>query len=142
MSLRTSVFLTGLLIFCGCQSGRLREFSELRQGMFKEDVLDIAGSPNRTQRWHGMDRWTYLYGDEHTEKEVHFANGRAVYIGDKYQPEISAEEQDRINEASNVALAREAQLRRESNQAAVQQFYRPADEDDEIRYVPQYVPID
>lgn len=154
MSRNALLFLVLSFAFFGCQSNPLREFSDLRQGMYKDEVLDIAGSPSRTQRWHGMDRWTYIYflesnqmgwkGTDRAEKEVHFASGRAVYVGDKPKPDISAEEQDRINEESNIALEREAAERRAANTSAVRQFNRPPDDDEDsaVRYVPSYEPID
>lgn len=89
-----------------CQTRRYKEFESIRGGMTKSEVLDAIGSPLRTQRWHGRDRWEYtLYGHPEGDlvREVHFENGVSTYIGPPIKPAISAESQDRINDASNRA---------------------------------------
>jgi hypothetical protein len=73
--------------------------------MEKDEIIDQAGGPNVSRRWKGKDRWIYNFKtpDGRQTREVHFEEGRAVYVGDKVVPLVSAEEQDRINEQSNVA---------------------------------------
>ena len=50
--------------------------------------LDIWENPSRTQRFHGKDRWTYIFYDQSIrfEKEIQFFEGNAIYIGDTWQP--------------------------------------------------------
>ena len=97
------LLLAGALV--GCQTPRYKEFTHVKEGMEKDQVIEEAGGPNVSRRWHGKDRWIYNY---HTPsgrqtREVHFEDGRAIYVGDKVVPAIAADEQDRMNEQSNVA---------------------------------------
>jgi hypothetical protein len=88
-----------------CQTPRYKEFGGVKEGMEKDLVLDQAGGPNISRRWHGKDRWIYNYTatpEGPQTREIHFDNGRAVYVGKKVVPAVSAEEQDRINEQSNA----------------------------------------
>lgn len=107
-TLATTVAIT---LLASCQTSRSKEFGGIKDGMAKDEVLSEAGGPNVSRRWHGKDRWIYNYGkapgDEQT-REVHFENGKAVYVGQKPVPKISAEEQDRLNDASNAAEERKA----------------------------------
>lgn len=100
---RFSLALLTLTLF-SCTTPRQSGFEKIKIGMDKSSVLDIAGSPNKTQRWQGKDRWTYTYllSDTNAEiKEIHFEEGRVVYVGGKVYPAVSAAEQDRRNEAQN-----------------------------------------
>ena len=73
------------LMLPSCVTPRFREFDRVQEGMPKWEVLDAAGSPSRTQRWQGRDRWIYVMWDAPGEKrrirEVHFEDGLAVYVG-------------------------------------------------------------
>jgi outer membrane protein assembly factor BamE (lipoprotein component of BamABCDE complex) len=127
-----------LFIFCfstiltGCQTARLKEFASIHGGMTKGEVLSAVGGPDRTQRWHGRDRWEYtLHGHPEGDiiREVHFENGRSTYVGPAIKPAISADEQDRINLLSNQAAdlrdTESATLEREG--ISIQRF-KPVDE--------------
>lgn len=102
--------------FTACQSTPLKDFSTIKPGMEKHDVLETMGSPRRTQRLHGRDRWTYVFYEKKIrfEKEIQFFEGNATYIGDTWEPapELSAPTVDQSNEVKNTALdaaiAREA----------------------------------
>lgn len=119
------------------------QFERVQVGMEKDDVLGLMDSPQRTQRWHGMDRWTYIFYTDGTryEKEVHFADGKAKYVGEVFVPAVSAEEQDRINEESNRQVEALAQSRREENNRAYPQYESESKGTDTIRYVPQFRPV-
>lgn len=98
----------GLLVFlcfnlAACQSAPKKLFQRIDMGMNKHQVVSTIGGPKISERWQGLDRWTYhLYeGDEYTVKEIHFEGGRVVYVGDEVKPEISAAERDRLNEQAN-----------------------------------------
>ena len=130
-----------------CQTKPKDDFAQLKPGMYKNEVLGIMGSPQRTQRWHGMDRWTYIYFEERdrAEKEVHFSEGKATYVGGAYVPAVSAADQDRIYEAQNVEIEKEFAAQREAARKArvlqLPTFEEEVSGANEIRYVPQYVPM-
>lgn len=87
----------------GCQSAPIHRFDGVRVGMSKSMVVETAGSPSVTRRVQGKDRWIYEFHDrsDGTEtREVQFDHGRAVYVGPKLQTPISADQQDRLNEAA------------------------------------------
>ena len=99
------VVLVGTALFsCACQtSDRERFDSTIRLGMDKSTVVETVGGPTVSRRWKGKDRWIYRFRqgppENHETREVHFENGRVVYVGKEVVPDVSAEEQDRINEA-------------------------------------------
>lgn len=140
---RSLLFSSLLLALTACQSHTKRDFEKLKIGMYKEDVLDVMGSPHRRQRWQGMDRWTYIYMEEHDkiEKEVRFSEGRAQYLGSPYVPAVSADDQDRIYEAQNAEIEKELAARREENRQAFPRYEDNVRGTNEIRYVPRFVPL-
>lgn len=126
-----------------CTTNMREQFQRVQVGMEKDEVLALMDSPQRTQRWHGMDRWTYIFYDENhrQEKEVHFSQGRANYVGDTYKPEISAEERDARNEASNKQLEDLYETRRQEARKTYLDFEQHMKGQDTIRYVPQFKPV-
>ena len=99
----------------GCQTSRLSAFENVKPGMDKPLVLAEVGSPDISRRWNGKDRWIYNLtsrSEEPQTKEVHFENGRAVYVGGKIAPDVSAEQQDRLNAAAEIeAQKRESEMK-------------------------------
>jgi outer membrane protein assembly factor BamE len=100
-------------------------------------------SPQRTERWHGQDRWTYIFYDKDTrlEKEVHFQEGVANYVGEIYKPEISAEEQGAHNEAANKEVEAYIQTHQQEIRTNFQSYEQHVHGQDTIRYVPQFTPV-
>lgn len=133
------------LLFIGCATNMKDQFDQVKVGMEKNDVLGLMDSPQRTQRWKGMDRWTYIFYDKdmRIEKEVHFAEGKAAYVGEVYKPAVSAEQQDAINEASNAEIEAKYQALREENKKNFGNMNGPegGGADDSPRYVPQFEPV-
>jgi outer membrane protein assembly factor BamE (lipoprotein component of BamABCDE complex) len=102
------IMLICLSLFVGCSTTRHKEFAQVKPGMDKQAVLEFAGNPDRTMRYQGKDRWIYDFrlDDYSTDsQEVHFQEGRVVYIGKAIQPTVSAAEQDDLNESSNRAAS-------------------------------------
>lgn len=138
--------LLGLsLLLTGCQTSMLKQFEQLKPGMEKDDVLDIMGSPSQAQRFHGKDRWRYVFYDQRIrfEKEVHFFENSAIYIGEVWQPapENSAVVADQKNEEKNkavdAAIAKDAELHR----SAYTEYEAKTKGEKNVLYVPQYEPI-
>jgi outer membrane protein assembly factor BamE len=136
-----------LLLFCGfflgCASNPKQQFDQVKVGMEKNDVLLLMDSPQRTQRWQGKDRWTYIFyeKDLRFEKEVHFQEGVANYVGDIYHPEISADEQDLRNATANKELEDFEKSRQAEARKALSEYELRTRGQDTIRYVPQFVPV-
>lgn len=103
------VRILGALCVCawltaGCQSAAWKSFDQVRVGQDKAAVVENIGSPTKTRRWQGKDRWIYEFGDHPggtLVREVQFDEGRVIYVGPLIQPKVSAAEQDRLNESSN-----------------------------------------
>lgn len=125
------LILSATLILSGCQTSRYKEFEKVKGGMSKGEVLAAVGGPSRTQRWHGRDRWEYtLYGHPEGDliREVHFEDGVSTYIGPAIKPAISADQQDRINDAKNRAAELGENSGYSSSSLEVQRF-EPVDDD-------------
>lgn len=136
--------LFGLLFFClGCQTNELKAYEKLKVGMDKGEVLGIMGSPQWSERWHGQDRWSYRFyhQGEALEKEVLFMDGKASYVGEKQKPVVSAEEQDAKNETENRALEEKWARERIEFRAQSNKFLNDEPAQQQIRYVPQFVPM-
>ncbi len=95
-----------LVLLSSCQTSQAKGFESVAEGMEKDAVIEAAGSPTISRRWRGKDRWIYIFknkSDEPTVREIHFHNGKAVYVGDALLADVSAEEQDQINNDNNAA---------------------------------------
>ena len=137
------LFFVFSLIATGCESLPAHDFAELKPGMTKREVLSVMGNPQTTDRAHDLDRWRYVFYQDAklAEKEVHFDHDRAVYIGDHPRPQISAEEQDQIFARENLELAQNHRATREQTSKQLSSYENEIHGDDEIRYVPEFVPV-
>ena len=99
-----SFCLVGL--FSACQSPAINDFAKVKPGMEKDLVLEAAGSPKVERRSQGKDLWIYEYKSRRQlatqKREVQFQDGKAVYVGAPVGPTITAAEQDRLNDESNL----------------------------------------
>lgn len=133
------------LLTTACQTSMVKQFSEIKPGMEKDDVLGLMGSPTRTQRFHGKDRWTYVFYDQRIrfEKEIQFFEGNAVYIGDTWQPEAekSAAAMDKLNEEKNQKLDEQLAKDVQQNRRSYEDYEAKSKGNDKVRYVPQFEPI-
>lgn len=131
------------LLLSACQTNMLKEYNKLHIGMEKDDVLEAMGSPQRTQRFHGKDRWTYIFYTDRVryEKEVQFFEGNAIYVGDKWEPEVTAAQTDAKNEAENKAVEEEAVRKYQENPQAYSNYEKEVRGMDKVRYVPNFKPV-
>lgn len=113
------VFFTlalGLLTLAGCQSDLQLQFKKVRKGQEKDQVIELLGSPDRTQRIRGVDRWSYLYANDQgriVESQVHFVDGRTTYVGPPPPESDAAEREDSQNEKTNSTLEEEFERQRQ-----------------------------
>jgi outer membrane protein assembly factor BamE (lipoprotein component of BamABCDE complex) len=91
------------LVLSACQTNMIDEFSKVRPGMDKGQVLELVGSPQATDRWRGKDRWQYIYfqNNQRIIKEVLFENGKADYVGDEYKFNENAKIEELNNSIKN-----------------------------------------
>jgi outer membrane protein assembly factor BamE (lipoprotein component of BamABCDE complex) len=115
-----------------CQTSRAKEVQGIHVGMAKDQVLEAAGNPTRTDRKSGQDRWMYVIPEETQDAvtEVRFTEGRVTYVGAPLLPKISAEEQDKLNEDSTAQIARRRALE------------ALKDDEPQAKSQPQFVPLD
>lgn len=137
------IFFISALFLTACQTNMLKEYQSLHLGMEKDDVLSKMGSPQRTQRFHGKDRWTYVFYEDRIryEKEVQFFEGNAIYLGDIWQPEVSAVQTDVKNEASNKAYSDDIAKKYQDNPKAYSNYENEVRGLDKVRYVPDFKPV-
>lgn len=129
-----------------CQTSMLKQFSSLKPGMEKDDVLGIMGSPRQTWRAQGKDRWLYTFYDDRIrfEKEVQFFEGNAVYIGDVRQPEESrsAVAVDTANELKNREIDEQIVKEVAKHRQEYENYEKEVrGQGKEVRYVPTFTPI-
>ncbi|MEK2643914.1 outer membrane protein assembly factor BamE [Bdellovibrio sp. BCCA] len=138
------VVLIGLLT-TACQTSMLKQFSEVKPGMEKDDVLDLMGTPTRTQRYHGKDRWTYVFYDKRIrfEKEVQFFDGSAIYVGDISQPEANrtAVAMDTTNDVKNREIDEQIARDVEKHRRSYEEYEAQSKGEDKVRYVPSFEPV-
>ena len=127
-------------ILAGCQTARWRDFDKIKTGMNKAEVLDLVGGPDRTRRWQGKDRWTYVFKKPTGEsiEDVHFEEGKVVYSGAPPVPKISAEEQDRLNEETNVREDARVRAETEADRQAVRARAEKMESEAEDAAVPRH----
>ncbi len=120
--MRLYIIIVSLFFMFGCQTSQVRQFSKIKSGMEKSEVLDLMGTPWTTIRFHGKDRWIYVIYEEgvRSEREVHFLNGSSVYVGDAWKPEEvkTAVARDKSNEDLEKQMSEEtAKFKKENKNA-------------------------
>lgn len=144
----TSLLVITLTTFvlAGCQTNMVNAFNKVKTGMDKDDVLETMGSPRTSQRFHGKDRWRYVFYEDNIryEKEVHFLEGLAVYVGDTWEPPVeqSAVVADQKNQELNNRI--DALLKEEAKNAKseFEAYQLQVKGSDKIRYVPEFKGVD
>jgi len=68
---------------CASNGGPSPSAAQVRVGMDKDSVLELAGSPKRTFRSNGQDHWVYVFfqGEEEMAQLITFADNRVLKIG-------------------------------------------------------------
>lgn len=140
--------LASLFLLTGCQTSMLKQFDSIAMGMEKDDVLELMGSPRDVQRFHGKDRWKYVFYEDKVRfsKEVHFLEGTVIYVGEIWQPptEQSAAYVDQKNAEAEVYLQSQAEKQKQeynSTQKFESYSSEIKGEDNKIRYLPEFEAI-
>ncbi len=144
--MRLFIFILSLSFLFGCQTSQVRQFSKVKTGMEKPEVLEIMGTPWTTTRLHGKDRWIYIIYEDgiRHEREVHFLNGATVYVGDAWKPEEpkTAIVEDQKNEALDKQMVEEtAKIKKENKNAYSDYEKEVKGEGKKVIYMPDYEEI-
>lgn len=80
------ILLFALLFVVSCQTPAHEKFANLKLGMTKDDVLEVVGSPNRTEYAYSTEKWAYRFwvgDDRNTEdlRQVTFVQGKVTSFG-------------------------------------------------------------
>lgn len=123
-----------------------RAFEEdVKLGMDKDQVLEAIGGPRAVTRFHGKDRWfiAFYHDNIRYEKEVHFTEGKATYVGEPYEPppELSAKAVDRRNEEANLRTYEDLVKARQAADVSQETYEKQVRGEDKVRIVPQFEPI-
>lgn len=133
------------IINLGCQTNMKHAFDGLKLGMDKDQVLEHIGGPRAVTRFHGKDRWfvVFYHDNFRHEKEIHFTNGLATYIGDNYEPPVekSAKAVDDLNATQDLRTYQDLVRTRNASEQADISFEQKVRKEDKIRVVPQFEPI-
>ncbi len=144
-TLRAGLLAYTCLFFTACQSSPVKDFTSIKFGMEKSDVLETMGNPRRTQRFQGKDRWTYVFYDKQIrfEKEVQFFEGNAIYVGDTSEPaeNQSAFAVDKLNESKNKALDEQQTRDAIENRNAYNIYEAKIKGTSSPQYVPVFKPL-
>lgn len=73
-----------------CVTPPLKRFSEVKVGMYRGEVLDIAGSPQESRFKDDQYVWIYrfLEKDQMISKEVRISKEFVTYVGDPLPPSV------------------------------------------------------
>ena len=87
----------GLFFLLGCSTPLSQRIQEVELGMNSSTVVEKLGSPHRSYRHQGVDRWVYQYFDSEKKKqvrEIHFKESKVIYVGFVNQRIIDSEIED------------------------------------------------
>jgi len=123
LHLRTvlEIFLASAWLFlASCVTAPVQEFSRIKPEMTKDDVLELVGSPNRTERIDGKEKWAYRYytGENkniETLRQVTFLNGKVLTAGEDTEEvervkQINSDDAQRAERRKNYKLPPESNL--------------------------------
>lgn len=134
----------------------LKKFDTIKTGLEKNDVLEAMGSPLSVQRYKGQDHWTYIIYKDGTRmaKEVHFLDGIVTYAGDPVKrdtPEpssqVSGQPEEKASEQESTTATTEANIPAAvipEKKSSVQNYQDLEDYVNgykDIRYAPQFKPV-
>jgi outer membrane protein assembly factor BamE (lipoprotein component of BamABCDE complex) len=79
--------ILSLFVIVGCQTPQTDLFTRVHNDMSKDTVLDLLGSPIRTEQIDGKEKWAYKFyvGEDKDEvllRQVTFLNGKVINYGD------------------------------------------------------------
>ncbi len=107
--IRAQLILVFVLSLIGCASSLKESLDKIETGMDKSEVIDKAGSPNRSYRQNEHDIWLYRIHDDESSMlhEVTFNEGRVIYTGP---------ERDQLSKKGSIGLKTKEQAEEELRQ--------------------------
>ncbi len=141
------------LIWAACQTNPSAQFSKIKVSMTKDDVLESVGSPQRTERINGKEKWAYhlYHGSNPTTEsfwQVTFLNGHVVSAGEDFD-EIRRLNEIAISDEHNEKAQRDykqkqianAKLPKVQSKEEFEEEPRRETEDDFVEMKGQHAPI-
>lgn len=97
-----------------CASTAPQRLSQVKVGMDKAEVLDVAGNPKRVKRQTGGDLWTYLYyvNEQPFEKGIRFEAGQVVEISVEQSPGATSDSGNDVITRDYEKLVEEAKAKK------------------------------
>src|SRR4051812_19130610 len=89
MKLYFLVPLISIGLAIGCRTPMSLNLKKIELGMEKDQIIELLGPPQVSQRLHGQDVWTYIFYDKENKqgRELVFENGRLSRLGEaKFEP--------------------------------------------------------
>lgn len=140
-----SIYLFFVILASGCQTNMLKQFDKITPGMEKDDVLEMMGSPTTSLRFHGKDRWIYVFYEDKLrfEKEIHFFENNVTYKGERWEPspENQASKIDSKNEKEALEISKQNAQRDLDNKNAYDDYLRRVQKTDRVNYMPTFEPV-
>jgi outer membrane protein assembly factor BamE (lipoprotein component of BamABCDE complex) len=80
--MKNLLVLVSVFLISACATPRDKAVKQIKPGMTKEQVLELAGNPSRSSRISGADRWSYdlWHGEIRQTYNVHFVNGQVTNV--------------------------------------------------------------
>lgn len=72
-----------LVFLVACATAPIESFPKIKNGMQKGDVIELIGSPHKTERKDGVDIWQYTFYEREkpVAKIIYFKENRVSYAG-------------------------------------------------------------
>ncbi len=86
MRIQIGLIVMAFALLSACASRPVEDFARVKNHMLKDEVLEVVGAPNRTERFDGKEKWTYRYftGAEKNVEELYFVTfyeGKVISYG-------------------------------------------------------------
>ncbi|MEQ1665135.1 MAG: outer membrane protein assembly factor BamE [Bdellovibrionales bacterium] len=78
LTLSLAVYIT-----MGCAATKFERLKEIKRGMDKAQVLEVAGNPSNVSHQSGFDKWAFLNTSKHSDSTIYifFDAGKVIYSG-------------------------------------------------------------
>lgn len=113
--------LLGVLL-SGCATN-YKNFPEIKKGMIKDEVLELVGSPQRSERRDGYEKWAYRFygGDDNNIEKLMFVTFRGGVVVDHGVDQEEWDRRSKIQEDYKKAKQRKRMKSQKANESIKQE---------------------